>query len=668
MDYPLAAGLLDSAPLGVALWHAPNDDPADLVLYSVNPKASAIMELDLTPFVGMRISEAFPAAMAGEVGQRLCDVVWRSAMQGEETELEFEYAEAQITRRWLRNSYRPLTPGYRAVYYKDISNEVAYRVSSAESLGRATALAGLSAGLVDSSPRMLEQVFAAAAEQIVEYVGATAAILTFSDPTQCLAIAGPVADRLDVPRMLETPDVAAELSVVLAAGRSAHWLRTAAQPSRWGRALTTTTSGEIYGAYLIPLVVETVTRGAILCVPGDERSDLSQEDAGFVREVATRVAAALSIAGLKADLELANEHLLASNTDLDRKNRDLAAFAAMAAHDLKSPLVKISAFLAMLQRQYPVGAQVDATAMEFMDYARAGAVGLQTLLDDLLAFGEAGEAQTRAELNLATIISETWHGLGAAGALDCQVDQAAPVWGNESLLRQVFANPFSNAIKFARPGVPPQVTVSLRSDAGVVAICVSDNGIGIPAEFAASVFEPFKRLNADAYAGSGIGLAICRRAVEWHGGAIGLIESAQSGTTVQFTLADARNLSAVPSQADVPTQANRSGDQDSRREQTGTETPTTPPPDAEPRAGSQPIPQELLRVLVVDDELADRLLMQRALTQRGGFAVEAAADGDLALERLHQEAAEPDSLPDVILLDLRMPRVDCHEFLRRMKA
>ncbi|MCH9814893.1 MAG: hypothetical protein K0U64_00395 [Actinomycetia bacterium] len=140
--------MFDSAPLGVAVWHAPHDDPADLVLQSVNPKASSIMELDLTKFVGMRISDAFPTAMTGAAGERLCDVVWRSAIRGEEAELEFEYAEAQISRRWLRNSCRPLSLGYMVVYYEDISNEVAHRKASAQALGRAAALAELSAGLV----------------------------------------------------------------------------------------------------------------------------------------------------------------------------------------------------------------------------------------------------------------------------------------------------------------------------------------------------------------------------------------------------------------------------------------------------------------------------------------------------------------------------------------
>jgi diguanylate cyclase (GGDEF)-like protein len=119
--------LFESNPMGIVIWKAHGDDPADLVLRHANKSASTAIGIDLEPKIGMRMADAFPAAMEGEVGNRLCDPVWQAAVTGRHDELEFEFTDEAVgvTKRWLRNAYVPLGDSLMAVHFEDVSEKKA---------------------------------------------------------------------------------------------------------------------------------------------------------------------------------------------------------------------------------------------------------------------------------------------------------------------------------------------------------------------------------------------------------------------------------------------------------------------------------------------------------------------------------------------------------------
>ena len=235
----------------------------------------------------------------------------------------------------------------------------------------------------------------------------------------------------------------------------------------------------------------------------------------------------------------ANVALEARALDLERSNAELEQFAYVASHDLQEPLRKVASFCQLLQRRY-IG-QLDARADQYIEFAVDGAKRMQALIDDLLAFSRvgridreaalisAGSALSQARVNLASEIRK-------ADAV-IEVAELPSVRAEFSLLTSLFQNLISNAIKF-RGDRPPVVRISVdRQDDGFWLFSVADNGIGIEPEYADRVFVIFQRLHDRAtYAGTGIGLAMCRKIVEHYGGKIWLDTGYQDGARFCFTL------------------------------------------------------------------------------------------------------------------------------------
>ena len=246
-------------------------------------------------------------------------------------------------------------------------------------------------------------------------------------------------------------------------------------------------------------------------------------------------------------LERQREQLEQQTDDLRRSNAELEQFAYVASHDLQEPLRKVASFTELLQRRY--GGQLDERADTYIAFAVDGAHRMQGLINDLLAFSRVGRVGvTRTEVPLAAVLRRAQDDLsGAAEEAGAVVevveeDGAVPlptVTGDAGLLTQVFQNLLGNAIKFRRPGVPPRVRISCRPDDGgtLWRIDVTDNGIGIAPEYADRVFVVFSRLNRrEDYPGTGIGLALAKKIVEYHGGTIRLGTAPGPGTTISFTL------------------------------------------------------------------------------------------------------------------------------------
>ena len=230
-----------------------------------------------------------------------------------------------------------------------------------------------------------------------------------------------------------------------------------------------------------------------------------------------------------------------SAAELRRSNAELEQFAYVASHDLQEPLRKVASFCQLLEKRY--SDKLDDRGRQYIDFAVDGAKRLQVLINDLLTFSRVGRASdVRALMPLGTSLDAAITALGAAiedsGAVIDTPEQLPEVMGDPTLLAMVWQNLIANAIKFRAPDRPPVVRITVaRQPEGMWLICVADNGIGIAPEFAEKVFVIFQRLHGrDAYPGAGIGLALCRRIIEHHGGAISLDTSYPDGTRICFTL------------------------------------------------------------------------------------------------------------------------------------
>ncbi len=226
--------------------------------------------------------------------------------------------------------------------------------------------------------------------------------------------------------------------------------------------------------------------------------------------------------------------------ELARSNSDLEQFAYVASHDLQEPLRMVTGFMGLLENRYK--GQLGSDADEFIGFAVDGAHRMQTLIDDLLAFSRVGtRGATPEPANLGEAVNEALLNLHAAideSGVSIRRGDLPTVQADRRQMVQLFQNLIGNAIKF-RAGRTPQVEVGAESGRGEWRLFVRDNGIGIAPQHSDNVFAIFRRLHTrEAYPGSGVGLAICKRIVERHGGRIWVDSELGKGSTFWFTLPD----------------------------------------------------------------------------------------------------------------------------------
>ncbi len=225
--------------------------------------------------------------------------------------------------------------------------------------------------------------------------------------------------------------------------------------------------------------------------------------------------------------------------DLRRSNSDLEQFAYVASHDLQEPLRKVASFCQMLQRRY--SGQLDERADQYIEFAVDGSKRMQLLINDLLAFSRVG--RSAAELTDVDCGEVAGHALAALSVArtkakaKVEIGELPTVRGDDTLLTQLFQNLIGNAIKFRAPERAPTVRISAELAGEAWHFRCEDNGIGIDPEYADRVFVIFQRLHGkEAYPGTGIGLSLCKKIVEYHGGRIWLDAERTEGTMVHWTL------------------------------------------------------------------------------------------------------------------------------------
>jgi len=234
-----------------------------------------------------------------------------------------------------------------------------------------------------------------------------------------------------------------------------------------------------------------------------------------------------------------DEELARRAAALARSNADLEQFAYVASHDLSEPLRTISGFSELLERRH--GERLDGEALEFLGSIIGGTARMKRLIDDLLAYSQAGSGEMRPErVDVARLVADVTSGLEAtiaAAGVELEVSELPVVRGDRAQLARVFQNLISNAVKF-RAGEHPRIWISAERDGADWRFEVADNGIGIEPRFAERVFGMFQRLHGrEEYEGTGIGLPLCRRIVERYGGRIWIEARPGGGTALRFTLA-----------------------------------------------------------------------------------------------------------------------------------
>jgi PAS domain S-box-containing protein len=252
-----------------------------------------------------------------------------------------------------------------------------------------------------------------------------------------------------------------------------------------------------------------------------------------------RVIGVVSVARDVTELRQALRGLEERAGELERSNAELAEFAYVASHDLSEPLRMISSYLQLLRRRH--GDDLAPEADEFVGHAIDGATRMRALIEDLLAYSRAGRSEAPpAPVDVDALVASIAPTVISAHAEPRPViewSELPTVPGEASQLAQLLQNLISNAVKFVAPGAVPYVLVTAERDGDLWRFAVDDNGIGIEPRHAERIFGMFQRLHSrDAFAGTGIGLAIARKVVERHGGRIWVEPRPEGGTRFLFTL------------------------------------------------------------------------------------------------------------------------------------
>jgi len=246
-----------------------------------------------------------------------------------------------------------------------------------------------------------------------------------------------------------------------------------------------------------------------------------------------------------AQLELVNAELAVTNATLQRRaaelarsNDELDQFASIASHDLQEPLRKVRTYtqqLTVMEAEH-----LSDKGRDYLARANAGAERMQKLIEDLLRFSRvATHARPFGEVDLDVLTREVLEDLDneveRSGAV-VRVGDLPTIGGDAMQLRQLMQNLVSNALKFRREGVAPEIAIEASLDAHTVTLTVRDNGIGFEQQYSRRIFRVFERLHGRGpYPGTGIGLALCRKIVERHGGTI--VAHGEPGVGATFTVA-----------------------------------------------------------------------------------------------------------------------------------
>jgi PAS domain S-box-containing protein len=286
---------------------------------------------------------------------------------------------------------------------------------------------------------------------------------------------------------------------------------------------------------VVPLRYLDQILGTLTAINTSDGPDFTQRDVGLLEAMANQAALAFVKAQLYQELHQANRSLAQRTIQLEAANKELEAFSYSVSHDLRAPLRAISGFAQIVARRHR--ANLNEEGQHYLDNIVEASARMGHLIDDLLAYSRLGRQAVRRQAvplrDLLTQIAGNLAGrLAEVGGHLSLPAETPVVQGDPTILSQIFTNLLDNALTYRRPETPPQVAVSCHSETGYVTIRVADNGLGIPAEYHAKIFNVFQRLHSEEeYPGTGIGLAIVKKSVELLGGQVGVESVVGVGST-----------------------------------------------------------------------------------------------------------------------------------------
>lgn len=258
-----------------------------------------------------------------------------------------------------------------------------------------------------------------------------------------------------------------------------------------------------------------------------------------VRDETGRIIGASKVARDITDQKLAEKALIDQAEQLARSNADLQNFAYIASHDLQEPLRTIAAFTEILRRRY--AGKFDPEADQYIDLVIAAATRMAALIRDIRTYSQILRDEPIAHVNVSSNVMVEWalenlHSAVQASQAVIEVDDDLPIVKcDRTGITQVFQNLLSNAIKY-RGEAPPHIRIQAETDEHNWTFSVADNGLGIAAPYRQLIFGLFKRLHTSAYEGTGVGLALCKKIVETHGGRIWVESEVGKGSIFRFTI------------------------------------------------------------------------------------------------------------------------------------
>ena len=254
----------------------------------------------------------------------------------------------------------------------------------------------------------------------------------------------------------------------------------------------------------------------------------------FNGEITGNIAVLVDIAERKK----MTDQLKKTNEDLKRSNAELEQFAYVASHDLQEPLRKVGSYMELIAMRY--GDQLDQDGKEFIHYAVDGSRRMKVMIDDLLTYSRIGtKGKPFAPVAMEKILQNVLEDLELLireNDAEISYDSLPVVMADDSQLQQLFRNLIGNAVKYRRE-IPPRIRIRAERQETYWQLFVQDNGIGIDSRFHDRIFLIFQRLHSiEKYNGTGIGLAVCKKIIDRHGGTIGVESIPEEGSTFHFTL------------------------------------------------------------------------------------------------------------------------------------
>jgi len=287
-----------------------------------------------------------------------------------------------------------------------------------------------------------------------------------------------------------------------------------------------------------------VHRGEVigLLQVANKEKDYIERDINLLKKISDFIAPVLNARLQRDRMQKAQEHALkeiqSREEELKRSNKELEQFAYVASHDLQEPLRMVSSYTQLLEKRYKD--QLDQDAKDFIGFAVNGANRMQRLINDLLSYSRVNtRSQPFAAVDSQSILGQAIANLQPhieeTGAVVTN-DDLPEIKGDESQLLRLFQNLIENALKF-RGNESPRIHISAKKQKNTWLFSIKDNGMGIDPKYKDKIFVIFQRLHSKTeYSGTGIGLSICKRIVERHGGQIWVESTLNKGSTFYFTI------------------------------------------------------------------------------------------------------------------------------------